>query len=94
MVFIINYSDRFSAYRKRKKTFWSMEGSDRSAHNLGEADALGLTFLGVILLVVIFLNMSGGSNSKLVVGFLGVLLLSMILLNWAQIKPLLIKGAS
>lgn len=51
-----------------------------------------LTFLGVILLVVISLNMSGGSNSKIVVGFLGVLLLSMILLNWAQIRPLFIKG--
>lgn len=55
---------------------------------------MGLTFLGVILLVVVFLNMASGGNSKLVVGFLGVLLLSMILLNWAKIRPLFIKGAT
>lgn len=55
---------------------------------------MGLTFLGVILLVAISLNMAGGSNSKLVVGFLGVLLLSMVLLNWAKIRPLFIKGGT
>jgi len=53
-----------------------------------------LTFLGILLLVVLSLNMSDGANSKLVVAFLGVLLLSMIVINWNQIKPLLIKGAS
>jgi hypothetical protein len=52
-----------------------------------------LTFLGIILLVVLSLNMAGGSNSKMVIGFLGIVLLSMILINWGQIKPLFIKGA-
>ena len=93
MVFTINYSDRFPAYREGEKALRSVERINRRTDYLGGAN-VGLTFLGVILLVVIFLNMSGGSNSKLVVGFLGVLLLSMILLNWAQIKPLFIKGAS
>ena len=53
---------------------------------------MGLTMLGIINLVAIFVSMAQGKSSRIVTAFLGVILLGMIVLNWTRIKPLFIKG--
>lgn len=50
-------------------------------------------FMGILLLVIVFLTFAAGKASKMIATFLGVFLLSMVLLNWAQIRPLILKEA-
>ena len=50
-----------------------------------------LSFVGILIIIALFLTFGTGKNSQIIVAFLSVVLLSMIVLNWSQIRPILIK---